>query len=60
MSQNSGRSPSRIMKKGRLRKQRDKAVTDSRVGARPEEAYYSEEDGQDQASIDVNTRNESL
>ena len=59
-SQNSGKSPIRMNTKGRIRKLRDKSVTDSRVGNREEEVYISEGEHQDQASIEVSTRRESV
>ena len=59
-SQNSGKSPIRMNTKGRIRKLRDKSVTDSRVGNRAEEVYISEGEHQEQASIEVSTRRESV
>ena len=59
-SQNSGKSPIRTNTKSRIRRQRDKSVTESRVGNRAQEVYLSDEEGQDQGSIEVSTRRESV
>ena len=59
-SQSSGKSPIRMNTKGRIRRHRDKSVTDSRVGNRAEEVYVSDDEGQNQGSIEVSTRRESV